>query len=108
MVKAILVTLIACCFGLAGTASIANAQNEVGLCNAITAQATPLVGKINQGMDHGENCAEFIEILFEFFAEGCDLLPEGSLFVQKIRAAALENVCSAVHDTCGIPLDICS
>ncbi len=108
MVKAILVTLIVCCFGFAGIASIANAQQEVGLCNAIVAQGAGPSGQINQGINVLENCNEILVILGEFMAEGCDLLPEGSLFIERIRAAALENVCSAVQDTCGIPMDICS
>ncbi len=108
MVKAILVTLIVCCFGFAGIASIANAQQEVGLCNSIVAQGAGPAGQINQGINVLENCNEILVILGEFMAEGCDLLPEGSLFIERIRAAALENVCSAVQDTCGIPLDICS
>ena len=108
MVKAILVTLIVCCFGFAGIASIANAQQEVGLCNAIVAQGAGPSGQINQGINVPENCNEILVVLGEFMAEGCDLLPEGSLFVQKIRAQALENVCNAVQDICGIPLDICS
>ncbi len=108
VVKAILVTLIACCFGLAGIASIANAQSEVGLCNSIVAQGAGPTGAINQGINVLENCNEILVVMVEFMAEGCDLLPEGSLFIEKIRAGALEVVCSAVQDTCGIPLDICS
>ncbi len=108
MVKAILVTLIACCIGLAGIASIANAQTDVGLCNSIVAQGGGPVGQINQGINVLDNCNELLVILGEFMAEGCDLLPEGSLFIQKLRGRALDRVCNAVQDICGIPLDVCS
>ena len=104
----ILVLTSAVFLAVALISSNANAQREVGLCNSIVAQGAGPSGQINQGINVLENCNEILVILGEFMAEGCDLLPEGSLFVQKIRAAALENVCSAVQDTCGIPLDICS
>ena len=87
-------------------ASEATAQ-EVGLCNSIAAGAAASVGQINQGINVAENCDNVLAVLGEFMAAGCTELPEGSLFTDKIRAQALENVCSAVEDTCGIPLDIC-
>ena len=108
MKRKILVLTIAVLLGVGWISTNANAQAEVGLCNSIVAEGAGPSGQINQGINVLENCNEILVILGEFMAEGCDLLPEGSLFVQKIRAAALENVCSAVQDTCGIPLDICS
>ncbi len=103
-----LVVLVAVIVMVAGSSLIANAQRQVGLCNSIVAQGAGPTGQINQGINVLENCNEILVILGEFMAEGCDLLPEGSLFIDRLRAAALENVCSAVQDTCGIPLDICS
>ncbi len=103
-----LVVLFAVTVMVAGSSLIANAQRQVGLCNSIVAQGAGPTGQINQGINVLENCNEILVILGEFMSEGCDLLPDGSLFVQKIRAVALENVCSAVQDTCGIPLDMCS
>ncbi len=102
-----LVVLVAVIVMVAGSSLIANAQRQVGLCNSIVAQGAGPTGQINQGINVLENCDEILVILGEFMAEGCDLLPEGSLFIDRLRAAALENVCSAVQDTCGIPLDMC-
>ena len=80
---------------------------EIGLCNSIAAGAAGSIGQINQGIDVAENCGNVLAVLGDFTVAGCTELPEGSLFVENFRAQALENVCSAVVDTCGIPLDIC-
>ncbi len=80
---------------------------EIGLCNSIAAGAAGSIGQINQGLNVAENCDNVLAVLGEFVAAGCMELPEGSLFPEKIRGQALENVCSAVQDTCGIPLMIC-
>ncbi len=106
--KRLLLVLVAVAVMVAGSSLTANAQRQVGLCNSIVAQGAGPTGQINQGINVLDNCNEILVILGEFMAEGCDLLPEGSLFIERIRAAALENVCSAVQDTCGIPLDMCS
>ena len=103
----ILVLTIVVLLGVGWISSNANAQRDVGLCNAIVAQGAGPTGQINQGINVPENCNEILVILGEFMSEGCDLLPDGSLFIEKIRAQALENVCNAVQDTCGIPLDMC-
>ncbi len=87
-------------------ASEATAQ-DIGLCNSIAAGFFGPVGQINQGINVAENCDNVLAVLGEFVAAGCMELPEGSLFQQKLRGQALENVCSAIVDTCGIPLDIC-
>ena len=108
MREKILVLTIVVLLGVGSISSNANAQQEVGLCNAIVAQGAGPTGQINQGINVPENCNEILTFLGEFIAEGCMELPVGSLFIQKIRAQALENVCIAVEDICGIPLDICS
>lgn len=117
---------LACCFGLTWLAASAGAQVDgpenrmIGICNSIVAKGAGVVAQINQGVgDVGENCTEVAVNLLRFVDEGClppeegGVVPFGSLFIQKISliapdTPALQNVCSAVVDTCGIPLLICA
>jgi hypothetical protein len=126
MARNAFLVLVACWFGLAWLAASASAQFEgqehrkIGVCNSIVAKGAGLVGQINQGIgDVGENCFDVLVGLLEFVDEGClppeegGVVPFGSLYIQKISliapdTPALQNVCSAVVETCGIPLLICN
>ena len=123
MARNSLLVLIACCFGLAWFAPDANAQpglgGQVGTCNSIVAHGAGVIAHINQGIgDEMENCLQAIGGLVEFAQEGClpppdGVVPFGSLYIQKIAliapdTPALQNFCSAVVDTCGVPLLICA
>jgi hypothetical protein len=122
MVRKFLLILIACCFGVGWITANASAdselRNKVGECNSIVAHGAGLVGKVNQGVgDEEENCTEAFANLVEFALAGClpppdGVVPFGSLYIQKIfltapDTPALQNLCSAAVDICGIPLMIC-
>ncbi len=109
MREKILVLTIVVLLGVGWISSNANAQGQVGLCNKIFSMSWGPTGQVNMGINVLENCNELLVILGMFQAGDCDLLPEGSLAIEKLppTSAAIQNVCNAWQDTCGIPLDIC-
>lgn len=86
-------------------------HGALGECNSAIAKALPLVTQVLKTDDSDSLdalCAEILVIGSILLVDPCGPnQPHGQLFIDRIRGRALDRICEAVYDICGIPLDVC-